>query len=158
MNQIVARRELMDAVQTLVKTNQPNIGHYSEVVKALSNLFEADTGMPVAIEMKVAQGKLADIEASVMLGATLALVRELVNEIEALKLPVSAVPMLYVAKELLNGTLPSFKHTRSGGCYVKLLEGKLEADGTPVTVYAGESGTWVRPTTEFDDGRFQLVA
>ena len=53
---------------------------------------------------------------------------------------------------------------RSGGCYAVLHEALREADGAPLVVYqafdpAAPSAlygpVWVRPTSEFHDGRFQ---
>jgi hypothetical protein len=47
-----------------------------------------------------------------------------------------------------------WRHVKSGGEYKVLTCGVLEKDMTPVVVYCGASGTWVRPLTEFRDGRF----
>jgi hypothetical protein len=47
---------------------------------------------------------------------------------------------------------------KTGGIYTLLHEATREADLEPVIVYQGEDGrVWVRPRTEFFDGRFQLV-
>lgn len=52
-----------------------------------------------------------------------------------------------------------YRHIKSGGRYRLIARGHLEADLTPVTIYAAETdGTvWVRPTAEFDDGRFEPI-
>lgn len=64
--------------------------------------------------------------------------------------------------DFLNNMLPKFKHTRSGGCYVKLLDAKDEATGEIKTVYVSTvetaTGEWVRSKAEFDDGRFVPVS
>jgi hypothetical protein len=51
---------------------------------------------------------------------------------------------------------PTHRHIKSNGLYEKLHEGLLEATLQPVTIYRDESGqVWVRPTSEFEDGRFE---
>ena len=49
-----------------------------------------------------------------------------------------------------------FSHQhRNGRFYEELMRGLKEDDLTPVVIYRGESGqVWVRPSSEFDDGRF----
>lgn len=49
-----------------------------------------------------------------------------------------------------------WKHVKSGGLYSVIATGLLEADLTPVTIYKSltDSKVWVRPTAEFEDGRF----
>lgn len=62
----------------------------------------------------------------------------------------------------LNGALagrwaPTHQH-RKGGLYRVLAEGTLETDRSPVVIYDDAEGTiWVRPTAEFDDGRFTAL-
>ena len=54
-------------------------------------------------------------------------------------------------------------HVKSGGGYRELLRGTLQCsdeklDMQPVVVYTGMDGrVWVRPTFEFDDGRFKIA-
>ena len=52
-----------------------------------------------------------------------------------------------------------YRHKKSGGIYRLVARGFLEMDLTPVTVYvsAHDGTVWVRPTAEFDDGRFEPV-
>lgn len=53
---------------------------------------------------------------------------------------------------------PTHRHYK-GGLYRKLMEGLREHDLVPVTIYrAQKDGTvWVRPTAEFEDGRFASI-
>ena len=47
---------------------------------------------------------------------------------------------------------------RKGGLYRVLGRGVLESDRSNVVIYDDADGTvWVRPTVEFDDGRFEPV-
>ncbi len=47
---------------------------------------------------------------------------------------------------------------RKGGLYRVLSEGLLETDGTDVVIYDDVQGqVWVRPATEFWDGRFTAI-
>ncbi len=48
------------------------------------------------------------------------------------------------------------RHVKSGGLYEVIAYGKLEVDGSQMTIYRSvETGQiWVRPTSEFKDGRF----
>ena len=47
---------------------------------------------------------------------------------------------------------------RKGGLYRVLGRGVLESDRSDVVIYDDADGTvWVRPTVEFDDGRFEPV-
>lgn len=49
---------------------------------------------------------------------------------------------------------PTHRH-RKGGLYRVLTHGTLEANRSPVVIYDDADGTvWVRPTEEFEDGRF----
>ena len=52
-----------------------------------------------------------------------------------------------------------YRHKKTGGLYTEMARGKLEADLTPMVIYrAHKDGTvWVRPVSEFDDGRFEKV-
>lgn len=53
-----------------------------------------------------------------------------------------------------NGWKPTHRH-RKGGRYRVLARGKMEADLRTVVVYDDPEGNvWVRPESEFDDGRF----
>lgn len=52
---------------------------------------------------------------------------------------------------------PTHRH-RKGGLYRVVTYGTLEADRSPVVIYDDADGTvWVRPTQEFEDGRFEKV-
>lgn len=49
-------------------------------------------------------------------------------------------------------------HLKTGGKYRVLLMGTIEADMTPAVIYDNAEGVvWVRPETEFFDGRFEPV-
>lgn len=49
---------------------------------------------------------------------------------------------------------PTHQH-RKGGLYRVIGRGLIEASKAPAVIYEAEDGTlWVRPETEFDDGRF----
>jgi hypothetical protein len=50
------------------------------------------------------------------------------------------------------------RHIKTGGLYFILSYGLLESDKTPVVVYKSLSDkqVWIRPVTEFEDGRFEL--
>ena len=59
---------------------------------------------------------------------------------------------------------PTHRHLKRGTFYEVVVDvGMLQATGTeldecPVTIYRGEDGAWwVRPTEEFNDGRFVAV-
>ena len=48
-----------------------------------------------------------------------------------------------------------YRHRKTGGVYRLIARGCMESDLAPVTIYAAADGTvWVRPTAEFNDGRF----
>ncbi len=50
--------------------------------------------------------------------------------------------------------VPTHRH-KKGGLYRVVAEGVLETDRSAVVIYDDEDGTvWVRPTSEFWDGRF----
>lgn len=51
-----------------------------------------------------------------------------------------------------------YRHQRRGSLYKVIAEGLLEVDKTPVVVYKSltDGQVWVRPSTEFFDGRFVL--
>ena len=53
-----------------------------------------------------------------------------------------------------------WRHVKSGGIYEIIGYGKIEADLTPCVIYRakGNQQLWVRPKTEFFDGRFVAVA
>ncbi len=47
---------------------------------------------------------------------------------------------------------------RKGNLYRVLMHGVLETNRQPVIIYDDADGTiWVRPTAEFEDGRFILI-
>lgn len=51
------------------------------------------------------------------------------------------------------------RHRKSGRVYTELYRGAMKADGTAVVVYRGDDGrVWVRPASQFDDGRFEPAA
>ena len=55
-----------------------------------------------------------------------------------------------------------WKHKKSGAIVVVRDEGKMQTvepigDMTEVTIYTHNGQTWVRPTKEFNDGRFEQV-
>lgn len=53
--------------------------------------------------------------------------------------------------------VPTHRH-RKGGLYRVVTHGTLEADHSPVVIYDDADGTvWVRPTQEFEDGRFEVL-
>lgn len=49
------------------------------------------------------------------------------------------------------------QHLPSRNYYQIITKGLMEDSLTPVYVYAGEFSTWVRPASEMEDGRFQVV-
>lgn len=52
---------------------------------------------------------------------------------------------------------PTHRH-RKGGLYRLLGQGILESDRRQVAIYDDAEGTvWVRPLTEFEDGRFDAI-
>ncbi len=54
---------------------------------------------------------------------------------------------------------PTHLHLKSGGLYRVLREGRIEKDLTPAVVYESEAGdVWIRPSSEFYDGRFRPVS
>lgn len=63
-----------------------------------------------------------------------------------------------------DGWQPTHRHKKRGSTYVEIGRGKLQTD-TPLTDYAelvayrAEDGElWFRPPSEFDDGRFEVLA
>ncbi len=52
------------------------------------------------------------------------------------------------------------RHLKTGGFYKVVLLANLEANLEPVYVYASMQSHdfWVRPKTEMEDGRFELIA
>jgi len=53
---------------------------------------------------------------------------------------------------------PTHRHVKTGGLYRIIGEGRIEADLSPVTAYVSQKGEmWVRPTAEFNDGRFERL-
>ncbi|WP_321362619.1 DUF1653 domain-containing protein [uncultured Celeribacter sp.] len=53
-----------------------------------------------------------------------------------------------------------WQHVASGGLYTVIAHGQREDDLTPVTIYKSlwDGAIWVRPTSEFEDGRFINIA
>lgn len=53
---------------------------------------------------------------------------------------------------------PFYRH-RKGGTYRVIAQGRIEADLTPATIYESlsDGSIWVRPTAEFQDGRFTAL-
>jgi hypothetical protein len=51
-----------------------------------------------------------------------------------------------------------YLHLKSGGLYRVIARGRLEATLVPAVIYecVRSSNVWVRPASEFDDGRFQV--
>lgn len=57
----------------------------------------------------------------------------------------------------LTGWAPTHRH-KKGGLYRVLAHGTWEPDRSPVVIYDDAEGTiWVRPNSEFEDGRFATV-
>jgi hypothetical protein len=56
--------------------------------------------------------------------------------------------------------LPRFRHVKTGGVYQVLCECRREVDDEPMIAYRSEATNvvWVRPKTEFYDGRFAALA
>lgn len=57
---------------------------------------------------------------------------------------------------------PTHRHKKRGSTYRVIAEGRLQVDADldneKVVVYRGEDGqVWVRPTYEFNDGRFEAL-
>ncbi len=53
-----------------------------------------------------------------------------------------------------------WQHVKSGGLYTVEGECMIEADMTPAIIYRSlwDSAVWVRPKSEFYDGRFRNIA
>ena len=53
-----------------------------------------------------------------------------------------------------------WKHKKAGGLYRIIMRGFIEASGVDAYVYRCEKTgeTWIRPASEFQDGRFELVS
>lgn len=56
-----------------------------------------------------------------------------------------------------------YRHKKTGGVYVHLMNAYLEADKTYVAIYrrigaTDATMTWVRPVEEFFDGRFEPLS
>lgn len=51
------------------------------------------------------------------------------------------------------------RHKKTRGIYTIIGYGKIEKDQTPVAIYEQlyEGSIWVRPISEFEDGRFELA-
>ena len=48
-----------------------------------------------------------------------------------------------------------YRHKKTNGVYRVGCIAQMEADLTPVVVYARDAEVWVRPLSEFCDGRFE---
>jgi len=48
-----------------------------------------------------------------------------------------------------------YRHKKTNGVYRVGCIARMEADLTPVVVYAKDAEVWVRPLLEFCDGRFE---
>lgn len=61
---------------------------------------------------------------------------------------------------IIVGSNVRYQHKKSGGVYIVLAEGRNEADLTEVVIYKNvhSGAVWVRPRSEFVDGRFQLMS
>lgn len=77
-----------------------------------------------------------------------ALVCEAMNMIEAI-----------AAQEEHSTTLGVWRHVRRGGQYIVIAQAVREHDLEPMTIYKSvEDGrVWVRPSSEFMDGRFEQI-
>lgn len=53
-----------------------------------------------------------------------------------------------------------WQHVKTGGLYMVVGACLIESDLTPGTIYRSlfDGATWVRPTSEFEDGRFRNLA
>ncbi|MCA0404903.1 MAG: hypothetical protein LCH39_01960 [Proteobacteria bacterium] len=53
----------------------------------------------------------------------------------------------------------TYRHKKTGGSYVELMRGTIEADLSPCVIYCAlkDGSIWVRPVQEFDDGRFEPI-
>lgn len=58
-----------------------------------------------------------------------------------------------------NGLAQIWRHKKSGGLYRIMNHVRIEASNAPAVAYmkVGGGPIWVRPQTEFDDGRFEKV-
>lgn len=52
----------------------------------------------------------------------------------------------------------SYRHKKTDGVYQVGCIARMEADLTPVAVYAKDAQVWIRPLAEFCDGRFEPCA
>lgn len=54
---------------------------------------------------------------------------------------------------------PLWRHVKTGGHYREIARGRIESTLEPVVIYRSliTGKVWVRPETEFDDGRFVQV-
>jgi hypothetical protein len=61
---------------------------------------------------------------------------------------------------LYHTPLQRWCHVKSGGKYIEIARGQLEATLEPVVIYRAQGSAgrvWVRPAAEFDDGRFVQI-
>lgn len=71
----------------------------------------------------------------------------------------TAAPLPPVPSPLARAGWVATHQHRKGGYYRLISYGTNEADRTPVAIYDDAVGTvWVRPSAEFDDGRFAPLA
>ena len=52
MSEVADRRALAEAVQALVKTNQPTTDHYESICAALGKVAAQDFGIPVTVVLE----------------------------------------------------------------------------------------------------------
>lgn len=72
-----------------------------------------------------------------------------------------------IEKRTINGVEVDFpsisnlwRHIKTGGVYVVMCPAVIETDAVPAVAYAianGDGTVWVRPVTEFLDGRFEVA-
>ena len=63
-----------------------------------------------------------------------------------------------------SGLFKRYRHLKRGTTYVEVGRGEVQSDtvvreGDELVVYVGENGrVWLRPPSEFNDGRFQAFS
>jgi hypothetical protein len=131
-------------------------------VGTLSTVLSDIMGVGVVIEPKSVVANAAGITDLAAVAVAHVTIMLLMQELENHG-PLNTMSDAYQAgADFLNTMLPKFKHTRSGGCYVKLLDAKDETTGEDKTVYMSDlktnTGNWVRNKDEFEDGRFVPIS
>ncbi|WP_065335496.1 hypothetical protein [Tritonibacter mobilis] len=81
-------------------------------------------------------------------------------EISIKFMPAQKGPMPHVKTPSAHIQSEIWQHVRSGGLYTIIGHGLIEADLTPATIYRSlwDGAVWVRPTAEFEDGRFRNLS